>query len=87
MRHPFERIVSRYMYLRDFAANNTYPTNIIQKYEISFEKYLEGLEKYGNDNLLIRMVTGKLNENYIFEFEKKITKPKKTFYKIKKRCC
>ena len=78
-------MVSRYFYLRNYVANNNQPTNILQKNELSFEEYLEGLEKYGNDNLLIRMVIGKLNENYIFGFEKKITKLKKTFYKIKKR--
>lgn len=68
LRNPYERLVSRYYYLRNYSAKITKNSNIIQKFDLSFEKYLELNLKLGNDNLLTRLIVNKIKSNNILDF-------------------
>ena len=52
-------------------------SNIVQKNQLSFEEYLDWLWVYGNDNLLVRMITGKISKDMIIENKNKLKKFKK----------
>ena len=82
IRKPFDRMVSRYFYLKNYAIRSDEKSNIVQKNQLSFEEYLDWLMVYGNDNLLVRMITGKISKDMIIENKNKLKKFKKKIIRI-----
>ena len=75
-------MVSRYFYLINYAIRSDEKSNIVQKNQLSFEEYLDWLWVYGNDNLLVRMITGKISKDMIIENKHKLKKFKKKIIRI-----
>lgn len=82
IRKPFDRMVSRYFYLKNYAIRSDEKSNIVQKNQLSFEEYLDWLWLYGNDNLLVRMITGKISKDMIIENKHKLKKFKKKIIRV-----
>ena len=78
-------MVSRYFYLKNYAISSDEETNIVQKNQLNFEEYLNWLWVYGNDNLLVRMITGKISKDMIFEKKHKLKKFKKKIIRIESK--
>jgi hypothetical protein len=61
LRNPLERIESRYFYLLNYnQRKNDNFQNIVNRNELTIQEYCLHLKSFGNDNLLTRMLFGRL---------------------------